>query len=139
MLSSHHFLNDTSNNEKDFVILNLSKGYVAIIEVKDSSKKFQKGKKQLFDGKDRIREIFTPIISCESESYLSIFQKCIYYLLWNLRSEWLFVGIFYAQNGEEPFLCPEDKCSKYAIVGEDQIKHKLNAIEEEIIDVSENY
>ena len=47
ILSSHKFLNDTSNNEKDFIIVNLSKGYLMTVEVKANSKRFGKAKKTI--------------------------------------------------------------------------------------------
>ena len=41
VLSSYKFLNDISNNEKYFIIVNLSKWYVCIVEVKANLRKFQ--------------------------------------------------------------------------------------------------
>jgi hypothetical protein len=57
VLSSHKFLNEISNNEKDFINVYLSKGYVCIVEVKANSRKFQTAKKQFFDSKDRLAEV----------------------------------------------------------------------------------
>ena len=87
ILSSHKFLNDTSNNEKDFIIVNLSKGYVMMVEVKANSRKFQTAKKQFFDSKDRLAEVFKEL---------------------SLPSDWKVVNLFYAQRGEVPFKCPKD-------------------------------
>ena len=111
VLSSHKFSNDTSVKEKDFIILNLSKGYVMNLEVKVDSKKFKSAKPQLYDGKNRLDEIFSEI---------------------GLSSGWKFIGVFYAQTGEKLFDCPKDKCSTYAIIGEDQIEEKLKQIEKHI-------
>ena len=44
VLHSHKFLDNKSNNEKDFIILNLTKGYILVIEVKASSSKYSKAK-----------------------------------------------------------------------------------------------
>ena len=108
VLSSHKFSNNTSVAEKDFIILNLSKGYVMNLEVKHNSKKFKSAKKQLNDGKNRLSEIFSEV------------------------SGWKFIGVFYAQTGEKLFDCPKDKCSAYAIIGEEQIEEKLKQIEKDI-------
>ena len=111
VLSSHKFSNTASVNEKDFIILNLSKGYVMNLEVKVDSKKFKSAKPQLYDGKNRLDEIFSEI---------------------GVPSAWKFIGVFYAQTGEKLFDCPKDKCSTYAIIGEDQIEEKLKQIEKDI-------
>ena len=92
VLSSHKFSNNTSVKEKDFIILNLSKGYVMNLEVKVNSKKFKSAQKQLYDGKDRLSEIFSKI---------------------GLPSSWKFIGVFYAQTGEKLFDCPENKLCYY--------------------------
>ena len=108
VLSSHKFSHNTSVTEKDFIILNLSKGYVMNLEVKYNSKKFKSAQKQLYDGKDRLSEIFSEV------------------------SGWKFIGVFYAQTGEKMFDCPKKKCSTYAIIGEDEIEEKLKQIEKYI-------
>ena len=46
VLHSHSFLYKQNFQEKDFVILNLTKGYVMVIEVKASSNGFSKAKHQ---------------------------------------------------------------------------------------------
>ena len=75
VLHSHKFLQNS--NEKDFVVINLSKGYVMAIEVKTSASigNFQKAHKQLFDTKESIEAIFGSICG---------------------ETEWLFLGVFFA-------------------------------------------
>ena len=87
------------------------------MEVKANSKQFQKAKKQLFDGKDRLEEVFTSI---------------------DLKG-WNFIGVFYAQSGEEPFVCSENNCSTYAIIGESSIAEKLKMIEENAAKANNNW
>ena len=79
VLHSHKFLQ--SSNEKDFVVINLSKGYVMAIEVKTSASigNFQKAHKQLFDTKKSIEAIFGSICA---------------------ETEWLFLGVFFALKGD---------------------------------------
>ena len=52
IVHSHKFLGSSTTKEKDFIILNLSKGYIFIIEVKANANKFQFAKKQLLDSKE---------------------------------------------------------------------------------------
>ena len=75
VLHSHKFLHNS--NEKDFIVINLSKGYVMAIEVKASASigNFQKAHKQLFDTKESIEAIFGSICG---------------------ETEWLFLGVFFA-------------------------------------------
>ena len=84
ILSSHKFLNDTSNNEKDFIIVNLSKGYLMTVEVKANSKRFSRAKKQFKDSKYRLAEVFSEL---------------------SLPPAWKVVNLFFAQKGEMPFKC----------------------------------
>ena len=64
-----------SAGEKDFIVVNLTRGYVMAIEVKASASKgnCQKARKQLFEAKEKIEEIFGII---------------------SPTTEWLFLGIF---------------------------------------------
>jgi len=39
VIHSHKFLENKSNSEKDFIVVNLNKGYVLIIEVKSNAAK----------------------------------------------------------------------------------------------------
>ena len=47
--------------EKDFIVLNLSKGYVLHIEVKENVKKYQSAIKQFHDGRESLMKIFNSI------------------------------------------------------------------------------
>ena len=66
VVHSHQFLGSSTkkenefidSKEKDFIIVNLSKGYIFIIEVKTNANKFQVAKRQLKDSKIRIEELF---------------------------------------------------------------------------------
>ena len=118
ILSSHKFLNDESNNEKDFIIVNLRKGYVCVVEVKANSNRFSKAKNQFKDSKNRLAEVFNEL---------------------SLPPAWKVVNLFYAQHGEMPFECPKDKCTKYTIIGEDTIADKINLIEQEIFQVNKDW
>ena len=79
VLHSHKFLQNS--NEKDFIVINLSKGYVMAIEVKTSASigNFQKAHKQLFDTKNSIESIFGSICA---------------------ETEWLFLGVFFALKSD---------------------------------------
>ena len=74
------------------------------MEVKANQKGYQKAIKQLFDGKDRLAEVF---------SILGLFTT------------WKHVGIFYAHVAAELPLFNCDLCSTFAIIGEEQIPGKL--------------
>ena len=116
VLHSHQFL--SGGNEKDFVIFNLSKGYMMIIETKSTESRgmFQKAKKQLLDGKSRLEEICAAIAAV---------------------TKWKFCGVFYAsatvESGERPFTCDcNKKCDLFSIVGEEAFEFHFRQIEEEI-------
>ena len=101
VIHSHKFLNKDSNNEKDFIILNLTKGYILVIEVKANQSKYQKAKKQLFDAKDRFGEIFGAL---------------------GYPAGWKYGGVFFAQfNESDKQLFDCDACSKFAIIGTENI------------------
>ena len=109
VLHSHKFLDKTST-EKDFIVVNVTKGYLMVIEVKANISKYQKAKKQLFDSKERIEEI------CH---------------ILGPTTKWLFVGVFYAHqnsSGKPIFDC--EPCSVFGIVGEEAIGDKLAQIDE---------
>ena len=61
IVQSHKFLNSVSSNEKDFLLVNVTKGYTMALEVKASASQYQTAKKQLFDAKDRIEELYAAI------------------------------------------------------------------------------
>ena len=113
VIHSHKFLNKDSNNEKDFIILNLTKGYILVIEVKANQSKYQKAKKQLFDAKDRFGEIFGAL---------------------GFPAGWKYGGVFFAQfNESDKQLFDCDACSKFAIIGTENIPESLRQIEKEIM------
>ena len=91
ILSSHMFLNENKiSHEKDFIIVNLTKGYIMTVEVKASSKRFQKAKKQFFDSKDRLAEVFSKLL---------------------LSPAWKVVNLFYAQKGTTRLISISTKLS----------------------------
>ena len=55
VLHGHSFLYGNNYKEKDFIVLNLSKGYIMVIEVKASSKYFGKAKAQLQDSMESVQ------------------------------------------------------------------------------------
>ena len=117
VLHSHKFLDNNSNNEKDFIILNLSKGYILVIEVKASSSKYFKAKPQLLDAKERIEEIVGNL---------------------NSETKWLYAGIFVAQFATEKELYDCQKCNVFRIIGTENIVKQLTDIEKEILKNHEN-
>jgi hypothetical protein len=100
--------------EKDFILVNLTKGYVLIIEVKSRDFRYQKSMKQMFHAKAKIEEVFGAI---------------------GVSTKFLYAGVFFAQFGSgKPIFdcdCTSD-CSKFAIVGPENISESLAQIEEEI-------
>ena len=117
VLHSHKFLNDESNNEKDFILLNLSKGYILVIEVKASSSQYSKGKKQLLDAKERIAEIVGNVMAA---------------------TKWKFAGVFIAKSKSEKEMFNCEKCSLFTIIGIDNIVKQLPEIEKKILTSHEN-
>ena len=118
---SHKFLENDSNSEKDFILVNLTKGYVLIIEVKSRDFRYQKSVKQMFHAKAKIEEVFGDI---------------------GVSTKFLYVGVFFAQFGSvKPIFdcdCTAD-CSKFAIVGPENIAESFAQIEEEIAMSHENW
>ena len=80
ILHSHSFLYNQNFKEKDFIILNLTKGYIMVIEVKASFKYFAKAKEQLRDSKERVEAVFNSVE--------------------NMSDEWLYVGLCYIDAGD---------------------------------------
>ena len=117
VLHSHKFLNDTSNHEKDFILLNLSKGYILVIEVKSSSKQYSKGKKQLLDSKERVAEIVGNVMAA---------------------TKWKFAGVFIAKFKSEKDMFDCENCSLFTIIGIDNIAKQLPEIEKQILKEHEN-
>ena len=71
-----------------------------LIEVKSSIKAYQKAKTQLFDGIERLQEVFGAV---------------------GITTSWLFVGVFISFGGSKKPLFDCKECSVFAIVGEDSI------------------
>ena len=57
IIHRHSFLHENNFKEKDFIILNLSKGYIMNIEVKASHKQFDHAKEQIKDCRKRIQAV----------------------------------------------------------------------------------
>ena len=119
IIHSHKFLDGNVHNEKDFVLLNLTKGYLMVLEVKASQSKYQTAKRQLSHAKEKIEEIFAA--------------------LGITSSKWKYVGVFFAQHGSEKPLFTCNNCSKYAIIGPENIAQQLTEIELEIMKREENW
>ena len=88
-----------------------------LIEVKCNQKGYQKATKQLFDGKERIEEVFSSL---------------------GTTTKWKYIGVFYAQLAAELPLFDCEPCSTFAIVGEDQIPEKMEAIGKLVTESHEN-
>ena len=78
VLHGHSFLYGNNYKEKDFIVLNLSKGYIMVIEVKASSKYFGKAKAQLQDSMERVQAVFNSVE--------------------NMSQSWKFIGICYIEK-----------------------------------------
>ena len=110
ILHSHKFLKNAT--EKDFILINVTKGYIMIIEVKASTALFQKAKKQMFDSKEKIEEICGIL---------------------GPNTQWQFVGVFFAleDKSKKPLFdcsCPLP-CDTFSIVGRENIENKLRKID----------
>ena len=88
-----------------------------LVEVKSSPKAFQKAKKQLLDGKEKLVEVLSAL---------------------GLSSALKFVGVFYAHNPTELPMFDCDPCSIFSIVGESEIQEKMKNIEEIVLQSHEN-
>ena len=87
-----------------------------ILEVKWNQKQYQKAKKQLFDGMERIQEILA--------------------IIGLLDAGWQLVGVFFAFIGAE-FEC--ETCSTFTIIGEAAIHPNLQCIEEKVAERHQNW
>ena len=83
-----------------------------IIEAKTNQRGYQKAIPQLFDGKDRLEEVFSIL---------------------GLSTTWKHVGVFYAHVAGDLPLFNCDPCSIFAIIGEDQIPGKLESIDKLVV------
>ena len=82
-----------------------------LIEVKYNQKAYQKATKQLFDGKERLEEIFSIL---------------------GMTTAWKYIGIFFALGGDGTPLFDCEKCTTYGIIGEESITGHLETIDEEV-------
>ena len=122
MVHSHKFLDNSGTiNEKDFVVVNLTKGgYLIIIEVKASDLKYQKFMKQMFDAKEQVQRIFGAIGSATRFKY---------------------AGVFFAQNGSHKplFNCNCSLGCSFTIIGRENIEKHLPEIEADIALAHDNW
>ena len=107
ILHGHSFLHQDHFREKDFIILNLSKGYIMGIEVKGSHKQFDHAKEQVKDCRNRIQAVFNGIEG--------------------MSSLWKFVGVCFIGNRHEQISGKE-----FVIDGTEDIAAKLNKIEHQV-------
>ena len=120
VLHSHKFLKNAS--EKDFIVINVTKGYIMVIEVKASTSLFQKAKKQMFDSKEKIEELCGIL---------------------GPTTQWLFLGVFFAledKTGKPFFDCScHLPCDTFSIIGRENIEDKLRKIDMIAIQKNENW
>ena len=114
ILHSHFFLWNDSTHEKDFILINLSRGTIMVIEAKQHTKqhKLQKGLKQIEDARKRVKKLF-----CSIEK---------------MSSEWLFVGVMYLRQGRAGRCC--DICPDFTIATCADINEKLASINKMVND-----
>ena len=89
-----------------------------LIEVKSNQKAYQKATTQLFDGKERLEEVFSIL---------------------GMATAWKYIGVFFALEGDGTPLFDCEKCSIFGIIGEDSITGHLETIEEEAAKKNENW
>ena len=121
VLHSHTFLQ--SKSEKDFIVVNGTKGYLMAIEIKASASNgnCQKAKKQLLETKDIIEKIIGEI---------------------GPSTKLLFAGVFYAtKNSPENTQMPDSPFndSIFSILGEETIEEKLRLIDEQAIKLNRSW
>ena len=113
VIHSHKLLDVETNKheEKDFIILNYTKGYVMVIEAKSSANALKKANKQLESAKKVFKKIFTKL---------------------GIQSKWILCCVIIAQH--DPFKkVPES--SRFHIILDNEnetIESKLKKIEEVI-------
>ena len=99
VLRGHRFLYNQNYQEKDFIILNLTKGYVMVIEVKASNNGFTKAKLQLKDSKERVEAVFNSVNG--------------------MSDAWQYAGVCYIDAGD----C--NSTHDFVINGSDQLDFKV--------------
>ena len=82
-----------------------------LVEVKSNEKQYQKSQKQLFDGKEKIKDIFAAL---------------------GFKPTWKFIGVFFALNGTNSSLFNCEKCCLFAIIGIDTFPGQIKNIEKEV-------
>ena len=102
---------------KSGILLTIT-GAIATVEVKANQRGYQKAIKQLYDGQDRMAEVFSIL---------------------GLSTAWKHVGIFYAHVGADLPLFGCEPCSFFAIIGEDQIPEKMPKIDELLTQSHDNW
>ena len=112
LLHGHQFMHKGSTREKDFIIVNLTHGYIMGLEVK-SEKGLNKAKEQLKDSKQRIQAVLNSI--------------------GNMSKGWKFISVAYLnkqdQKSNETFL----------IYGQDNFEQKMQGIENELYKIQKNW
>ena len=73
IIHGHSFLHEDNFKEKDFIILNLSKGYVMNIEVKASHKQLDHAKEQIKDCRKRIQAVLDCIPYCGGKLLFKVY------------------------------------------------------------------
>ena len=89
-----------------------------LIEVKSNQKAYQKATKQLFDGKERLEEVFSIL---------------------GMTTSWQYIGVFIALEGDGTPLFDCTECLTYAIIGEESIPEHFETIEEEVAKKNGNW
>ena len=89
-----------------------------MLEVKSSPRAYQKTIKQLFDGIERLEEIFA----------------CL-----DMTTQWQYVGVFCAIADTDDHLFDCDDCNIFAIIGEDKIPPNFERIEEKVAAKNPNW
>ena len=82
------------------------------VEVKSNQRAYQKSIKQLFDGIDRLQEVFSVL---------------------GMTTIWKHIGVFYAHNSGQLPLFNCSSCSMFAIIGEEDIPGKLKSIDQLVV------
>ena len=114
VLHGHCFLWNDSIHEKDFIVLNLSKGYIMMVEAKATKTdgNMKKAMDQLEDGRKRIKSLVNSVR--------------------NISDQWKYIGVLYIKDGHRfDIKCCKD-CKNFTIVGSNDIATKLQAIDKAI-------
>lgn len=108
MLFSHEFMCDKdSKAEKDCIVVNLSRGYIMVIECKASKRKFMKGIRQLKDAKIRIQKVVNSVKG--------------------MSEKWKFVSLYYQKDKK----FKQQNVTDFTIIGASEFESKFQKIEME--------